>query len=189
MMRQSFELSLIDNAAATLAGIKVGNLYNYRFSSFSDCKEKIGCVNEQLNKKGVYIKLLNYKDDFYLLYVYRKSELCRILAQNNVKVFLALHGYRHPEDEGMAVDFLAERIGSDKEFPHEIGVFLGYPLGDILGFIRNRGENCKYCGIWKVYCDEISSLKYFKKIERCRSIYLKVFNSGRSIYDMTVKSV
>ena len=39
------------------------------------------------------------------------------------------------------------------KFPHEIGIFLGYPLADVAGFIRNKGRNCKCIGTWKVYGD------------------------------------
>ena len=35
-------------------------------------------------------------------------------------------------------------------FPHELGLLLGYPVEDVLGFIRNEGRNYLYCGYWKV---------------------------------------
>ena len=28
------------------------------------------------------------------------------------------------------------------DFPHEMGIFLGYPLGDVKGFIEHHGRNC-----------------------------------------------
>ena len=37
------------------------------------------------------------------------------------------------------------------DFPHEIGVFLGYPLEDVVGFIRHRGKCFTCCGCWKSY--------------------------------------
>lgn len=33
---------------------------------------------------------------------------------------------------------LAERIQQEPQFPHEIGIFLGYPVEDVLGFIENK---------------------------------------------------
>ena len=31
-------------------------------------------------------------------------------------------------------------------FPHEIGLLLGYPVEDVLGFIRHQGKNYLYTG-------------------------------------------
>ena len=39
----------------------------------------------------------------------------------------------------------------NQEFPHEMGLLLGYPVEDVEGFILNEGENCLYIGYWKVY--------------------------------------
>ncbi len=68
-----FEESIIRNAAPTLAGIKVANLYNYHFKNKSESVNFIGQINGQLNKKGIYVELMKNCGDFYLLYVYRKS--------------------------------------------------------------------------------------------------------------------
>ena len=37
------------------------------------------------------------------------------------------------------------------EFPHELGIFLGYPLADVKGFIEHNGKDFLYQGYWKVY--------------------------------------
>lgn len=46
---------------------------------------------------------------------------------------------------------LAQRMEAVGDFPHEVGFFLGYPAEDVVGFIRNKGQNFKFCGRWKVY--------------------------------------
>ena len=78
------------------------------------------------------------------------------------------------------------RLKNDDEFPHEIGLFLGYPPEDVLGFIKNGAENCKRLGCWKVYGDEENALKTFKKYEKCTEIYSKLWNNGRSLERLTV---
>ena len=35
---------------------------------------------------------------------------------------------------------LIKRLNEDAEFPHEIGLFPGYPPEDVRGFIENRAE-------------------------------------------------
>lgn len=71
-------------------------------------------------------------------------------------------------------------------FPHEIGLFLGYPLGDVEGFIRNRGQNCKCAGCWKVYCNELEAQKRFARIQKCRKVYARLWAQGRSVWQLTV---
>lgn len=64
-------------------------------------------------------------------------------------------------------------------FPHEIGIFLDYPLQDVKGFIENKGKNSKYNGLWKVYGDKDASMKLFEKYRKCISVYSELWRSGR----------
>ncbi len=73
-----------------------------------------------------------------------------------------------------------------EEFPHEIGIFLDYPLGDVIGFIKNSGQNYKCAGCWKVYCNECETLKLFHKYRKCRDIYRSLWQNGRSVVQLTV---
>lgn len=86
----------------------------------------------------------------------------------------------------MCMKRLKERLWEYNGFPHEIGVFLGYPLEDVVGFIQNEGRECKCCGLWKVYCNEAETKKLFEKMQKCTRIYLRVFAEGRPISNMTV---
>lgn len=87
-----------------------------------------------------------------------------------------------------AISKLKKRIAEEKCFPHEIGVFLGYPIGDVREFIRNKGQNCLFCGVWKVYCDAGESLKKFERYKKCTQVYSKVFANGRNISQLTVSA-
>jgi len=85
------------------------------------------------------------------------------------------------------IENLQERLRSSSDFPHEIGLFLGYPLEDVRGFIENAGQNCKCTGCWKVYCNECETVKLFMKYKKCKDIYTKLFeNRGRSVWELTV---
>ena len=64
--------------------------------------------------------------------------------------------------------YLAQRVQSTKGFPHEIGIFLGYPLEDVVGFITNNGCNYKYSGCWKVYGYETYSRRLFAQYKSCK---------------------
>ena len=56
---------------------------------------------------------------------------------------------------------------TSESFPHEIGLFLGYPAEDVQGFIRNCAAKPKLVGAWKVYGDaEVAKKKFasYKKM-------------------------
>ena len=65
--------------------------------------------------------------------------------------------------------------------PHEIGLFLGYPLCDVKGFIYNNGKNYKFSGPWKVYDNESETILYFDKCKQCTNLYCNLFKSGFSL--------
>ena len=57
--------------------------------------------------------------------------------------FLKNYGY-HNFSVRDAIGQLQARF-EQSEFPHEIGLFLGYPLGDVVGFIQNAGKKQQVC--------------------------------------------
>ena len=81
---------------------------------------------------------------------------------------------------------LADRLCCEGEFPHEIGVFLGYPLADVIGFIENRGKNFTACGYWKVYTDPTAAQAEFDRYKKCERIYARCYYNGTPIRRLTV---
>jgi hypothetical protein len=67
----------------------------------------------------------------------------------------------------------------DQQCPHAVGLFLGYPLDDVLGFIKHRGYNYKLCGIWKVYGDVEQAKNRFRQYDLCREC-MKIILEGRA---------
>ena len=54
--------------------------------------------------------------------------------------FLESCGYESG-DTDFLLKQLSGRLCLEQDYPHEIGLFLGYPLADVVGFIENRGWN------------------------------------------------
>lgn len=159
------EHGLIEYCAPTLAGIKSANLFNYHFSSKDYVVQELNDLNQKLNEKGVYVEALLWKENSVLIYVYRRSYLIKELQQDSVKEFLTSYGYIDNRIE-ICLHHLKERLWEYDGFPHEIGVFLGYPLEDVIGFIQHEGRDCKCCGLWKVYCNEVETKKLFEKMQK-----------------------
>ena len=80
-------------------------------------------------------------------------------------------------DAGACLARLIERIQVENEFPHEVGLFLGYPPADVEGFMYQR-EKYKLCGLWKVYDDVEGAQKQFDRLRHCTEVYLNCLNRG-----------
>ncbi|MDO5590905.1 MAG: DUF3793 family protein [Lachnospiraceae bacterium] len=184
----SFEESLVWHASPTLASIKIANLYNFKFTSLEECLCTIADFNGLMNPKGIYIELVKNVGDFYLIYVYRKSHLSKELGRSDVRKFLVQFGYSPDGDLSIYLNVLKERLALKEEFPHEIGVFLGYPLPEVKAFIEAKGQGSIACGEWKVYHDEQFAKCMFCKYRHCREIYMKVFGEGRRLSDMLISA-
>ena len=64
------------------------------------------------------------------------------------------------------------------EFPHEMGLLLGYPLEDVRGFMENEGKYFLYAGYWKVYENMTEKLKLFRKFEVAKETLLSLIYNG-----------
>ena len=138
-MTERFEKTLIGHCAATLAGHKCGSLFSYHLAAGETMEENVNPVNVHLSDKGVRVRLLRGCARGGLLYVYRPRKLARRLEDPAVRDFLSAQGYTDFSGEGCLAT-LTRRLAQCEDFPHEIGVFLDYPLEDVIGFIRNRGS-------------------------------------------------
>lgn len=179
------EKLLIAHCAPTLAGIKTGNLFNYCFSSADGLLSEVEDANGKLNGKGIRLEILRVQSASALILAYRPVRLERDLAKKGAANLLEGFGYEKT-DLVYAISRLKERFAEQGGFPHEIGLFLGYPLADVVGFIENEGQNSKFAGCWKVYRNETEAVKLFDRYRKCRDVYLRMFTEGCSIMRLVV---
>ncbi|MCQ4794289.1 DUF3793 family protein [Anaerofustis stercorihominis] len=180
-----FEKYLIEHCSPTLGGLKTANLFNYPYDDETALKADVKKWNRELNKKGIILEIIKQNTDTALIYVYRVKKLREDINNENAKKFLYKYGYEDFNTYYM-IKRLKTRLRESEEFPHEIGMFLGYPLEDVKGFIENAGQNSKCSGCWKVYCNECEAVKIFNKFNKCKKIYSKLFLSGSTISKLTV---
>lgn len=177
---------LVAHCAPTLGGLKTANLFSCPLSCYEELDAMLSEWNKGLNPKGVYLHSLGFRGSRALIYVCRSLMLAEDLQSGGVRELLGEYGYRE-FDPDSCIERLRERLRDCPVFPHEIGLFLGYPLEDVKGFIENCGQNYKCKGDWKVYCNECDAVKRFMKHRKCREIYTKLYeNRVRSVYQLTV---
>lgn len=138
----------------------------------------------------LYRKLLEY-DGKCLILFYRSGELAEYVSRVGVRSFIRKFGYEDMELEDM-LEHLAGRAASfaqgETVFPHEIGIFLGYPFEDVKGFIENEGKNCLLAGYWKVYSDPGTAERIFNSYDQAKTCAVNEFLTGRDIKEIACYS-
>lgn len=184
MRRLSVEQVLAFHCSPALAGIKPSNLVSFCRKDKDQVFNILNKLNSELNSKQIYFKILCQCPKRILVLVYRKSLLLRHLQTKQVLNYLLDSGYPADASLDLILATLAERITSSSSFPHELGVFLGYPLSDVIGFLTHKGKNYKASGYWKVYDNEQETINLFNRYSRCTTAICKKLEKGFSLVDL-----
>ncbi len=178
---------IIENCSPTLAGIKTGNIFTIDRSLISDIKEELSELNQCFVDKGLRAIPLKITDKTILIYLYRPEKLKADLSCEEAKAILQKKGYGCDSIESDIVH-LIHHIHNDGSFPHEIGLFLGYPPIDVKGFMEDTRKGVKCVGYWKVYGDKEKAEKTFSSYKKCTEIYKKCLSRGRHLSQMVVNT-
>ena len=177
--------TVIRCCAPTLAAIKTGSLFNCPFASREEMTASLRSINSSLLPKGVCALPLRYEGGKALIYLYRPAMLEADLRHPVAADILEDAGYPKGSANGR-IAWLIRRLRESETFPHEIGLFLGYPAVDVRGFIRN--EDCKCSGMWKVYgSDEKQARRIFARCRHCTEAYLQRNREGWSLSRLTIR--
>ncbi|MBQ7546930.1 MAG: DUF3793 family protein [Clostridia bacterium] len=174
------EALLIRHCSPTLAGLKTGSLFPASFGSEKEMQRDMQDFNRRFRDKGVRIVPLRYSGGKALLYLYRPGRLERDLQHETARALLERYGYA-PSFPGRCVSCLRQKMQAGDAFPHEVGLFLGYPPEDVRGFIEQGAANYKCVGCWKVYGDEQQARKTFAKYKKCTDAYCRQYAAGQSV--------
>ncbi len=182
-METKFEQTLAFHCAPAMAGIKSADLISWPGASEETC-EMIERFALRMEHTGICFKVLCFCRGRSLILVYRRGRLEQQLARNEVRVLLEQDGY--PVERGMEamLDFLAKRMLECADFPHEVGLFLGYPVEDVEGFRKNDGREFKFCGLWKVYSDEERARECFHRYACCRKALCRRVEGGCPLHQV-----
>lgn len=178
---RDFSKILAYQSAPSVLGIKPASLFSVDKRKFS-VEENINYFNCKAGVKHLKIRILHESDTRTLLMVYNEKLLNERLSESTVRRYFIKFGYTAQMSLDECLDRLSGRIGEKSDFPHEIGLFLGYPIEDVAGFIENKGENYLLCGCWKVYSDANRAKKIFDNYTKCRTYLCNKLNQGIDIY-------
>ena len=164
--RKRVRVQIADQCAPVLAGVKPSNIV---ILGEGDAADEI---REILVSADICCDLFYEGDGKQMWLFYRKSLIEEVLREEENRDFLKKYGYTDFRLENVMrkvhMHFLDYKLGK-QEFPHDIGVILGYPLADVKGFIENKGRNFLYSGYWKVYEDAPRAKERFDLYTMVRS--------------------
>lgn len=177
------EETVVRLCAPTLAGMKTASLFAQEYASRRQVQGEVRQLNRVLVPRGLRAMPLHYGRRRALIYLYRPGRLRQDLRKEQAEAILRSRGY-DPEKPEQCIRRLRLRLGAEGEFPHEIGLFLGYPPEDVAGFIGHG--TCKCVGCWKVYGDEESAKKTFRQYKTCTEVYCNRMRMGATLRELIV---
>lgn len=158
--------NILIQSAPVLFGLKTGSTFTLRDKQTEELRGFMGgwpvCL-EELTDGG----------DSRVFLVYQGNMLTEKLMAPEHQDFLSEFGYFNFDKESglrmLKLRFRRFKEGKG-EFPHEIGIFLGYPLQDIRQFLLNNGRNYLLCGYWKVYVEPETAIHSFRIYDRAKEL-------------------
>ena len=175
---------MVEHGAPTLAGLKPGNIFSIQ-SEKETVDSEIRKLNGILTKKGLRLIPIKRSNDKTMVYLYRPDCLERDLRSPEAAAILEEKGYPCG-NTNCCIVALVKHLMTDEKFPHEIGLFLGYPPSDVKAFMKSSCEGVKCVGCWKAYGNESEAKSTFKKYDACRSMYRKAANKGKPLESLIV---
>lgn len=149
---------LIEILGPVILGSKPSEILNIS-SKDKDKKSKLNDINSFFsNCSKLTYNVINISDGGIRIIFINKISLSNVLNNKKCLNFLKFIGYPSEYNIDNYINILINKLNS-KDFPHEIGIFLGYPLKDVVGFMGYG--NYKFCKTryWRVYGDESISDK------------------------------
>ena len=171
------ETKMVLQCAPLIKGIKISNLLIVASSD-----EEV--VRVILKKTGILHYRLLRQDEKTTFLLFRKLQLATYLDAPYVQYILKANGYHDLSLGGILRTFqyrYQTYMDQGEGFPHEMGLLLGYPLEDVLGFIEHKGKNYLYSGYWKVYEDVASKRKIFDAYEEAKEELIVLLANGHGI--------
>lgn len=174
---------LMMECSEVLAGVKPANLISL-VNRTRSCGRNLYQLWQRHNEglaarfPDLTIRVLQTRERALLLLCYNHKHLERHLAHAGIRALLHKAGYEADVSCESLLEKLCRRIGKNDSFPHEIGLFIGYPAKDVAAFMGlvNLPFTCQ--GPWKIYGNPVQSLGLAEQHRCCRQRMGEILASG-----------
>jgi hypothetical protein len=177
---KNIETQFALQCAPLITGLKISNLLIVQ-------NDNAARVKEILKGTGIVCFVLHVSDGKTIFLLYKEREMKAYLSRKRVRILLAQFGYRNYDLKSLLILFRKryKMYGNGEiDFPHEMGLFLGYPVEDVHGFIENTGKNFLHSGYWKVYKNLPLKMQLFQSFEQARERVIQLTSCGMSIREI-----
>lgn len=174
---KNIETQLALQCAPLITGLKISNLLTAE-------KESEKLVRAFLKKVEISYYCLLKTDKKVIFLLFNRKQLEHYLLQKEARELLEKEGYTDFSLGKVLRTFQTryqEHMEGKVEFPHEMGVILGYPVVDVKGFIEHRGKNFLHSGYWKVYGNKEETVQLFQKFEQAKETLVRMLSAGISM--------
>lgn len=122
--------------------------------------------------------VLQTKERALMLLCYDKQQLTRHLEHAGIRTLLQKAGYQREASVDQLLAELKQRITDRNSFPHEIGLFIGYPAKDVAAFMGLVKLPFTCQALWKIYGNPDRSLHLAEHFRCCRQRMSRLLASG-----------
>jgi hypothetical protein len=157
----------------TLVNIKPSSLITLYKKYIPNNTEFFMLLEKNLKLFHCNYEILYESKTAYFILIYSPKLLDKVLYASRENTLLCTNGYSYKERllesnlQQLKIRYKESNLKAS-EFPHEIGIFLGYPIKDVEGFIKNKGEDYIFCGYWKVYHNPEEASNTFRRYRELR---------------------
>lgn len=181
--KECIEKFLIYNASLVISGVKPS-----------------ATITLKKNNENLYDKWIKYGIDFLrnidiqyvnlrecsnalIILIYNEKQLSNYIFRKENKKFLMQLGYSDKNDINNYLYMLKNRY---KEFncPHELGIFLGFPLNDVMDFMNCKNKKCLSCGYWLVYNNLKEAKETFSRYDKVKEHTVNYILKGDSSHNV-----
>ena len=177
--RECIEKFLIYNASLVISGVKPSATITIKKGNENLYDKWIKYGISFL--KEIDIQYINLREcsNALIILIYSEGKLSNYIFKEENKRFLRQLGYSEENDMREYLEILKRRY---KEFncPHELGIFLGFPLNDVKDFMNCKDKKCLSCGYWLVYNNLQEAQEIFSKYDKVKAHTVNYILSGDS---------
>lgn len=164
---------LMLECSEVLAGVKPANLVSLvnrtrpcgrnLYHLWQDHQQQIACRLGSLE-----FIVLQTKPKALLLLCFNRKQLEQHLSHAGIRILLLKAGYKPQACLDELFELLTQRIMEHDCFPHEIGLFIGYPPKDVAAFMGLVKLPFTCQALWKIYGNPTHSLRLADDYRCCR---------------------
>lgn len=159
------EINIMMRLGPTLLGHKPIHIFCFN-QSFKFINQILNDLHQLFSSSTrIKYRIVYSHNNSIKVILYNKHTTKRLLSDKGIRRFLSSHGYDNTLTDEDFMTLLSEQL-KNNQLPSEYGVFFGYPLKDVIGFMGHPKLKHVKTTAWKVYGNPTLSDKVYANFQR-----------------------